>query len=207
MGADNRIMQRKAITSLILAVAIVSLITMPVMAQGGFESWRSINMTGITNSHLTIGMDGVENSYLTINSVIVIPEITGIHVYPINCSFGLLRPNDIRATDPAFTLYNASNVTANITIAVSGDWVGATGNWTHSDTCLPGVDTAGLLAIVEDGNGHTTVIVKKNEPYNYLATNLTPGSSLDFALEIYAPTEFSEYSVKENTIFITVSEG
>jgi len=73
MGADNRIMQRKAITSLILAVAIVSLITMPVMAQGGFESWRSINMTGITNSHLTIGMDGVENSYLTINSVIVIP--------------------------------------------------------------------------------------------------------------------------------------
>jgi len=198
---------RKILAGLIATALLICLMPVFVSGQGGFESWRSINMTGASNSYLTIGMDGVEDSYLTVNSVIVIPEITGIHVYPINCSFGLLRPNDIRATDPAFTLYNASNVTANVTIAVSGDWVGATGNWTHSDTCLPGVDTAGLLAIVEDGNGHTTVVVKKNEPYNYLATNLTPGSSVDFALEIYAPAEFSEYSVKENTIFITVSEG
>ena len=186
---------------------LLSLTPFIASAQGGFESWRSINMTGVSNSYLTIGMDGVEESYLTINTVIVVYNLTGIHVYPLKCDFGLLRPGDIRATDPAFTLYNASNVSANVTIAVSGDWVGTGGNWTHSDTCLPGVDTVGLLAIVEDGNGYTTVIVKKAEPYNYLATNLTAGSSVDFALEIYAPTQFSEYSIKENAIFITVSEG
>jgi len=201
-------MKAKIITILALIVLIAAIMPLAVQAQGGFESWRSINMTGVDNSYLTIGMDGVGNSSLTINSVIVIHELTGIRVYPISCSFGLLRPGDIRSTDYAFTLYNASNVTANVTIAVAGDWAGATGNWTHSDTCTPGVDTAGLIAKVEDGNGsHTEVIVKKTEPYNYLANNLTPGSSVDFALEIHAPIQFTDYSPKENTIYVTVSEA
>jgi len=133
--------------------------------------------------------------------------LTDIRVYPISCSFGLLRPGDIQSTDYAFTLYNASNVTASVTIAVAGDWHGVT-NWTHSDTCTPGVNTAGLIAKVEDDNGsHTEVIVKKVEPYNYLANNLTPGSTIDFALEIHAPTQFTDYSPKKNTIYITVSEA
>jgi len=190
-------------TLLVVATTLVG--TMAVHAQGGFQSWRSVNMTGVNSSYLSIGMDGVDDSWLTVNSVIVIQELTGVRVYPISCDFGLLRPGDIRATDPAFTLYNASNASANVTIGVSGDWHGPTGNWTHSDDCLPGVDTAGLIAIVEDGNGYTTVVVKKVEPHNYLATDFTPGSSIDFALEIYAPTEFSDYSLKENTIFVTVS--
>jgi len=194
---------------LVLVLAAVILLTsaVTVQAQGGFDSLRSVNMTDVSDSCLTIGMDGVGNSSLTINSVIVIPELTGIRVYPISCSFGLLRPGDIRSTDYAFTLYNASNVTANITIAVAGDWHGVT-NWTHSDTCTPGVNTAGLIAKVEDENGsHTEVIVKKVEPYNYLANNLTPGSTVDFALEIHAPTQFTDYSPKKNTIYITVSEA
>ena len=192
-----------------LLTLVVLMISSPliVRAQGGFESWRPVNMTDVSDSCLTIGMYGVGNSSLTINSVIVIPELTDIRVYPISCSFGLLRPGDIQSTDYAFTLYNASNVTASVTIAVAGDWHGVT-NWTHSDTCTPGVNTAGLIAKVEDDNGsHTEVIVKKVEPYNYLANNLTPGSTIDFALEIHAPTQFTDYSPKKNTIYITVSEA
>ena len=197
-------------TKLIVVLTLIVLIaSMPLVAsaQGGFTSWLSINMTGVSDSYLTIGMTGVSNSFITLNSTIIIRELTGIRVYPIRCNFGLLRPGDIRATDYAFTLYNASNVTANVTIAVAGDWYGTT-NWTHSDTCTPGVNTAGLIAKVEDGNGsHTEVIVKKTEPYNYLANNLTPGGSVDFALEIHAPTQFTDYSPKENTIYVTVSEA
>lgn len=190
----------------VLVVAIILISSMPLVAsgQGGYESWRSVNMTGVSDSYLVIGMDGVEDSRLLINSAIVVYNLTGLRVYPIKCDFGLLRPGDIRATPSAFTILNASNVSINATITVSGDWVGTGGNWTHSDTCLPGVDTAGLIAIVEDGNGHSSVIVKKNEPYNYLVANLAPGDDCNFALEIYAPTQFTDHSPKANTILVSV---
>lgn len=202
-------MMPKKVWLSILLVAILSIGLSFGSAMGQDEEGLllTINMTGIGPSRLTIGMDGVEDSRLTINQVIIIQELTGVRVYPISCSFGLLRPGDIRATDSAFTIYNASNVTVNATISVSGDWVGVAGNWTHSDECSPGVNTAGLRAIVEDGNGHSSVIVKKNEPYNYLVIDLVPGEKCSFALEIYAPTEFSDYSPRENNILVTVSEA
>ena len=202
-------MTRERLNFTVVLALVVLIVFTPLVAQaqGGFGAWRSVNMTGVSNSYLTIGMDGVEDSRLIINSVVVIKELTGIRVYPIDCSFGLLRPGDIRTTDYAFTLYNASNVTANVTIAVASDWIGGNG-WTHSDTCILGVDTAGLIAKVEDGNGsHSEVIVKKDEPHNYLANNLTPSNGVDFALEIHAPTQFTDYSPKENTIYVTVSEA
>lgn len=200
-------MKLKYTAVLVIAIILISSIPLVASGQGGFESYRSINMTGVSDSYLVIGMQGVEDSWISINQTIVITELTGVRVYPISCSFGLLRPGDIRATDPAFTLLNATNVTVNVTIAIAGDWAGIT-NWTHSDDCTPGVNTAGLMAIVEDGTGsHTQVIVKKTEPYNYLALNLETDDSIDFALEIHAPTEFSDHSRKENTIFIVVSEG
>jgi len=71
---------------------------------------------------------------------------------------------------------------------------------------MPGVNTAGLRAIVEDDNGHTSIIVKKSEPYNYIATDLVPGGDCNFALEFYAPTAFGDYTQKTNGIYIEVSE-
>lgn len=192
---------------LLVAILSIGLFFGSVVGQEEEDSLLSINMTGVGPSLLTIGMSGVDDSRLTINQVIIIQELTGVRVYPISCSFGLLRPGDIRSTDSAFTIYNASNVTVNATISVSGDWIGVSSNWTHSDECSPGVNTAGLRAIVEDGNGHTSIIVKKNEPYNNLVINLMPGQRVRFALEIYAPTEFSDYSPKDNDILVTVSEA
>jgi len=196
--------RRKLLAVAVAVICVAALAPYVVSAQGGFDSWRAINMTGVSDSYLTIGMDGVPDSHLTVNSVIVIPELTGVRMFPLSCSFGLLRPGDIRLTEPAFTLYNASNQTVNITIGVSGDWHGPAGNWTHSDECDPGANTAGLRAIIENG---PSIIVKKTEPYNELVASFVPGETLDFALEIYAPTEFAEHSKKQNSIFITVSEA
>ena len=195
------------LVSSLAVVFLASLTPLAMEGQGGFSSWLSINMTGVNNSYLTIGRDGVPDSQLTINQVIVIQELDDVRIYPLSCSFELLRPGDIRTTDSAFTIYNASNVTVNATISVSGDWIGMTDNWVHSDECNPGANTAGLRAVVEDGNGYSSVIVKKNEPYNCLVTNLAPGERRNFALEIYAPTEFSDYTPKENNILVTVSEA
>ena len=199
-------MKQKYLPILAVAILLVSLIPGLVSGQGGHDSWQSINMTGVDDSYLVIGMQGVSDSRLIIESSIVVYNLTGLHVYPIDCNFGLLRPEDIRYTGTAFTILNASNVSMNVTIGVSNDWIGGI-NWTHSDDCLPGVDTVGLIAVVEDGSGHRTIIVKKTEPYNYLVTNLVPDSTVDFGLQIYAPTQFSDYRPKSNTVFVSVEEA
>lgn len=190
---------------LLVGAVLISMVTQLVTAQDSNDSLITINMAGINASFLTIGTEGIADSRLTVNTITITPEFTGVHVYPIICNFGLLRPGDIRTTESEFTIYNASNVSVNATISVAGDWVGTT-NWTHSDNCIPGVATAGLMAIVEGSSGHTSIIVRKTAPYNYLITDLLPGEKCHFALEIYAPTEFGEYSKKTNSIIVTVSE-
>lgn len=194
------------LAGLVVVAMLVGSITQLVVAQDTPDSLLTLNMAGTNSSLLTIGMQGIGDSKLIINTSIVIIELTGVHVYPVSCSFGLLRPSDIRSTGMVFTILNAGNTTLNVTIGVSGDWVGST-NWTHSDDCAPGVDIVGLVAIAEDGNGHTAVIVRKNEPYNYLVTDMMPGESYKFGLQIYAPTQFSDYSRKTNTIFISTEEA
>ena len=190
---------------LLVAVLLLGLAVHSAIASDSTDSLISINMTGLNASLLTIGTQNVTNSRLTIASEPVVIELTGVRVYPITCSFGLLRPGDIRSTGIAFTILNATNTTYNVTIGVSGDWAG-THNWTHSDDCIPGVDIVGLVAIVEDGSGHTAVIVRKTERYNYLVADVAPGEHYNFGLVIYAPTAFTEYSRKTNTIFIS-TEG
>jgi len=199
-------MPRAWLAILLLGIAVFCNTAIQVVhAQEIPPSYLSINSTTATNtSLLTIGMAGVGDSRLNINTVVV--EITDANIYPIICDFGLSRPGDIRLTDTAFTIHNSGGTTVDVAIYVTGDWTGAT-NWTHSDECMPGVNTAGLRAIVEDGNGHTSIIVKKSEPYNYIATDLAPGEDCDFALELYAPTAFGDYTQKTNGIYIEVSES
>ena len=195
---------RKVWLVVLCIIALAISMSQIVAAQGEDDISRlTLNMTGVGITRLTIGMDGVDDSRLVLNTVIIIPELTGVQLYPISVDFGLLRAGDIRSTDYDFTILNASNVTANITIGVSGDWSGGT-NWTHADDGITGANTAALRAIVEDSNGHTSVIVRKTEPYNRLVANLAPDDTVSFALEIYAPTELSEYTRKANGIFITV---
>ena len=199
-------MKRAILVSLLAVGLLLGLIPLVVSSQGGFTSWRSINMAGVSNSFLTIEMEGIDDTRLLINQIIIIPELTGMHVYPISCSFGLIRPGDVKSTGLVFEILNASNTTLNVTIAVQGDWAGST-NWTHSDDCIPGVDTAGLVAIVQGSSSHTAVIVRKSEPYNYIVTGLGPRQTCAFGLQLYAPTSFTDYSSKSNSIFISSGES
>lgn len=198
-------MTKRIILLLLLVVCVLSIIPQLVSAQGGFQSWRSINMTGVDNSYLIIGMEGVNSSHPVIEQVIVLPILTGVRIYPISCDFGLLRPGDVKYTGLAFEILNATNLTQNVTIGVQGDWAGST-NWTHSDDCIPGVDTAAMVVIVQGSSSLTAITVRKSEPYNYMVTGLAPDQTLAFGLQLYAPTSFTEYSTKRNAIFIT-TEG
>lgn len=204
MKVGNKVSKLWLLVALLVVAVLASTSAPLVFAQDIPDSLLTVNMTGMNASLLTIGMTGVGDSRLIINTVVV--EITDADIYPIICDFGLSRPEDIRLTGTAFTIRNSGETTIDVTIYVTGDWTGGT-NWTHSDECMPGVNTAGLRAIVEDSNGHTSVIVKKSEPYNYIVTDLAPGEDCDFALEFYAPTAFGDYTQKTNGIYIEVSEA
>jgi len=186
---------------LVVALLFVSLAQL-VAASEVPISLYSINMTATNTSLLTIGMAGMNTSQLLVNTSNVIIELTGVHVYPISCDFGLLRPGDVKYTGLAFEILNATNTTLDVSIAVRGDWAGST-NWTHSDDCIPGVDTAGMVAIVQGSTSLTAVIVRKSDPYNDIVTGLDPDQTLSFGLQLYAPTSFTEYSTKTNAIFVT----
>lgn len=204
MKAGNKMSKLWFLTAILVVTVLIGMATPPVFAQTIPDSLLTINMTGMDDSLLTIGREGIGDSQLIINTVVV--EITDADIYPIICDFGLSRPEDIRLTDTSFTIRNSGETTIDVAIYVTGDWMGAT-NWTHSDECMPGVNTAGLRAIVEDGTGHTSIIVKKSEPYNYIVTDLAPSGDCNFALEFYAPTTFGDYTQKTNGIYIEASEA
>jgi len=193
--------------AIVVAVYLVSTTAPVAFGQEVTESRLVLNSTGTGESLFVIGRSGVGDSRLVLNTVVIEVGLSGVHVYPIECHFGLLRAGDIRATDCVFTVHNAGYVSLNVTIGVSGDWEGATGSWTHSDECSQEQNTAGLRAVVEDGNDHTSIIVRKTEPYNYLVTNLAPDEVARFGLELYLPDSIDDYSEKSNGIFITVSEA
>lgn len=206
MGCTGAYWIKKALfLLLILGLVASSIIHLVVSAQEPEDSYFTVNMTGVNQSYYVIGMAGVNASRLWVNTGVTVIELTGVRMYPISCHFGLVRPNAIRSTESEFAIRNATNVTVTVQIAVTGDWYGVT-NWTHSDTCDVGVDTAGLVAVVNGSNGNDVVIVKKTTPYNTVAQNLTPGDHCQFSLELHAPTAFSDHTQKSNTIFITYSE-
>lgn len=194
---------------LIAALVITMMAIAPgalVLAQNVTDSHLTINMTGMADSYLVIGQGGVVNSSLVISTTLVEIELTGVRLYPISCHFGLLRPDDVKYTGLAFEILNATNLTLDVRIAVQGDWAGST-SWAHSDDCIPGVDTAGMVAVVQGSSAYTVVIVRKTEPYNYMVTGLGPRQTCVFGLQLYAPTSFTDYSRKTNAIFITVGES
>ena len=195
---------RQIIPLLLVLVALLVIVVPDAMAQDDTATVYVVNMTGVDQSRYVVNRDGVGDSRYIINTVVIEIGLRGVVVYPISIDFGLLRDNDIKASDRVFNVYNAGAVTLNVTIGVTGDWQGATGSWTHSDECEVGENTAGLRAIVEDGLDTTSIIVRKTEPYNYLVNDLAAGETVSFALEIYAPTDIDDYSPKSNGIYIEI---
>jgi hypothetical protein len=102
----------------------------------------------------------------------------------------------------AFRVWNHSGFAVNITISGT-DMIGGAA-WTLSDTATAGTDIFGLKA-GRSGTNDYAVIVKKNAPYNILVSNLASGSSQQWGLKLFAPTEFSDEVTKTGTVTLTAT--
>jgi len=107
------------------------------------------------------------------------------------------------ATD-YFNVENSSSVVTDNTISVTtSSWSGGV-TWTHSDTCTPGEDTAGLKANQDGTWGVGDVILKNSDP-NILADDQAATTNWAFGLKLWAPTSFTDGVEKEITVRVTAA--
>jgi len=141
---------------------------------------------------------------VTINAT---PAFVGITVNNATYSFGAIATSSITNTTTAyFTIDNVSTVQTDQTISVtSTNWTGGIG-WYHSDTCTPGVDTAGLKANKGGTWGSGDVIVKNGTP-NYIAENQAATTDYSFGLSFHAPTSFGDGAVKSIVVRVSAAAG
>ena len=101
---------------------------------------------------------------------------------------------------------NTSTVQTDITISVTGaTWSGGV-TWTHSDTCTPGADTAGLKANRGGTWGVSDIIIKNAAP-NYIYENCPALTDFDYGLKLWAPTSFTDGVEKSITVRVSAAAG
>lgn len=140
-------------------------------------------------------------------SVTATPQLISITVSPTSYDFGNVAPGATPFTTTTyFTIDNTSNVVTNQTISVTtSTWSGGIG-WTHSDTCTPGANTAGLKANKGGTWGTGDVIVKYTSPL-YIAENQAANTDYSFGLKLWAPTSFGDSVTKSITVRVTAVAG
>lgn len=74
--------RKRLLFSLIVVAVVACFLPLAVEAQGGFESWLSINMTGISDSWLVLGRQGVSDSrfYIGISALLAPTNLTLIAI-------------------------------------------------------------------------------------------------------------------------------
>lgn len=121
-------------------------------------------------------------------------------------SFGTVATSATPSTGTSyFPVTNLSTVITNQSIKVtSATWTGGTG-WTHDDTATAGADTVGLTANKGGAWGVGDVIVKAAAAFNNIAASQAVTTDYSFGLKLYAPTSFSDGTLKTNTVRITAT--
>lgn len=138
-------------------------------------------------------------------TVTATPQSLAITVDPTTQDFADVAVSETPVTGiNYFTIDNTSNVVTDHTIGVqSNNWSGGV-TWTHSDTCTPGADTAGLRAGLDDADDLYDVIVKYTDPV-LIADDQAIATDYDFGLKLYVPTSFGDAVEKEITVRVTVA--
>jgi len=169
---------RKAILSIALALMLLFVFAVPIFAA--------------TSADVT---------------VTATPAFISISVLPIDYDFGTVAESATPETTTSyFTITNSSSVVTDNTVGVTTSaWSGGIG-WTHSDTCTPGTDTAGLKANKGGTWGTGDVIVKFNSP-NILADDQAITTNWSFGLKLYAPTVFNDGVEKSIIVRITATQA
>jgi len=142
---------------------------------------------------------------VTVNAT---PAFISISVAPTGYAFNTGTPvetsSTYNTTTSYFTITNGSTVQTDQTISVTtSSWSGGV-TWTHSDTCTPGVDTAGLKANREGTWGTNDVIVKYTTPL-YIYENCPANTNYSFGLSLPTPTEFTDGVLKSIVTRVTAA--
>jgi len=138
-------------------------------------------------------------------TVTATPAFISISVDITDHDFGTVVESATPSTTTSyFTITNSCTVLTDNTVGVTtATWSGGV-TWTHSDTCTPAADTAGLKAN-KGGTWDTgDVIVKFTSP-NILADDQAITTNWSFGLKLYAPTSFSDGVEKEIIVRITAT--
>lgn len=100
-----------------------------------------------------------------------------------------------------FTITNNSGFAVDLSIKAT-DFTGGVG-WTLSDTATAGVNTAGLKAGLFGGSYN--IIVKKTAPYNDLDTSVADSGTVEFGLQLLAPTGVTDGVQKTTIVTVTAT--
>lgn len=141
---------------------------------------------------------------VTVNAT---PAFVSISVDVSDYAFGVISASSITNTTTShFTIDNTSTVQTDQTISVTtSTWSGGV-TWTHSDTCTPAEDTAGLKANKGGSWGSGDVLVKNSSPV-FIAENQAADTDYSFGLSLHAPTAFTDGVLKEITVRVTAAAG
>jgi len=133
--------------------------------------------------------------------------VPDISVSPTSKDFGIVATSSTPYTTTTyFTIDNNSTMQTDQTISVTtATWSGGVG-WTHSDTCEPGVNTAGLKAARGGNWGDADIIIKYDTP-NYIYENCPATTDYSFGLKLIAPTSFTDGVQKQIIVRITAVAG
>jgi hypothetical protein len=124
-------------------------------------------------------------------------EGTGSHVHNLRENTWYTSDNDSNLD--YFTLTNTGGVVIDVLISSSDNWTGTGVTWTVSPTGDPGNATIGLWAGIE-GSGGYYILIKPDEPSNFLVTNLASSGTQDFGLKVFTCTDNAGNVVMTGTI-------
>lgn len=129
------------------------------------------------------------------------PEITNT---PGSNNFGILEVNTTSSTDiNYFTIENTGGCAVDVVI-YGTDATGGDDTWTLSDTATPGENIYGLYAGLDDDDDEFDVIVRKNETYNTLLSDLAEDATQDWGLQLIMPSSLSGYDCNNMTATVTL---
>lgn len=170
-----------------------------ILARPGGGSW---SWTDINNLQIAIGLRDADAGNPQLTQVYLEVDYTPptITNSPDTYAFGTVAESSSTKTLLTyFTVTNDSSYAINIAIIATDMTGGAP--WTLSDTATPAADVYGLRAGLQgDSEGDDYLVIVKKTSATLFISNLAPGASQEWGLQLLAPTEFSDGGAKSGTV-------
>jgi len=174
---------KTAVTSILLAIVLASVVSLPVLAQ--------------ESSAITITMTGLDEISISLDKT--------------DWSLGFIASDTTHETDPAIQWCTLTvGGTCNVNTFITGgdaEWISDPSyKWTLSNDGTNGVHTYGLWFRISGDTARGYVPITKTQGEFWpppLGSSLAPGDSSQFGLRLLSPTYF--YSSRQMQTQITIS--